>query len=632
VFLDYAIILGYLVLMLGIGVYYRRFAGKNLENYFLAGRSIPGWLNGISYTAALVSADSACGYGGLATVTGAFVCWWYLSRFVLALFVGAVLFAVLWRRLGLFTSLEFYELRFGGKPAALMRLWIAFRTSCIAMPAWTGVTLLAACKIMEPVAGMSKTTTLLWVLPVSFLYVFMSGYKGVVVSNLIQMITLLVGSSAVAVLTLIHFGGPWALGAELTTTLGPAGVDMTRVTPPLEHEVFPLAAAIAWLFGQTIGYGGDAAPMGGAVEGQRILSTRSPRESVTMYVVTAVSMSTFVLLLSLPCVAAPLIWPELQAEGFDRELAYGMLMKKLLPTGLLGLALAGMLAGVMSTVSDNLNFGSPVMVSDLYQRWIRRDASEQHYLLAGKACLLIILAMCLLVVYRVQLLFKVGVFMLQLSAAELPANWAQWWWWRFNGKARLAASFRGAAIFCVVVLGTESLIASGVITESQALPWWWQTFLVMGLTTALWVSVALMTEPESDEILDRFYARVVPLGSWEPVRRRLEAMVRHVHLQVSDIESNREPRSKADWSMIGRGLIVAGEGAVALMLVIVGISAGFVGKLPVAIACFVMASCLAVAFRVSLTPFLDALDRRPAYLADNPALTLNFRDNEGAMH
>ena len=613
--LDYAIILGYLVLMLGIGVYYRRFAGENLDNYFLAGRSIPGWLNGISYSAALVSADSACGYGGLATVTGAFVCWWYLSRFGLALFIGAVLFAVFWRRMGLFTSLEFYELRFGGKPAALMRLWIAFRTSCIAMPAWTGVTLLAACKIMEPVAGMSKTTTLLWVVPVSFLYVFMSGYKGVVVSNLVQMVIFLLGSGAVAVLTLVHFGGPSALGSQLAAELGTAGVEMTRVTPPLKHDVFPLAAAIAWLIGQTIGYGGDAAPMGGAVEGQRILSTRTPREAVTMYVVTALTMFIFVMLVSLPCVAAPLIWPELRSDSFDRELAYGMLMKKLLPSGLLGLAVAGMLAGVMSTVSDNLNFGSQVMVSDLYQRWIRPNASQAHYMLAGKVCLVIILAMSVLVVYRIQLLFKVAVFMLQLRAAELPANWAQWWWWRFNGKARIAASFGGAAIFCVVVLGTEALVAGGVITESQALPWWWQTFIVMGLTTVLWVSVALMTEPESDELLNRFYARVTPLGSWEPVRRRLFAtedrVLESAHLQQGNSFAQEASLNSA-WTMIGKGLFVASTGAVASMLMIVGISAGYVGKFTISMGCFVLATCLAIAFRTTLRPFLDSLDQREA--------------------
>src|SRR4029453_15969101 len=141
--LDLSIIFTYLLAMLGIGLYYRRYAGQGLETFFLAGRNIPGWLNGVSYAAAMVSADAATAYGGLAVVTGVFVCWWYLSRFGLALFVGAVLFALYWRRLGLFTSLEFYELRFTGGPAALMRLWIAVRTSFIAMAAWTGITLLA---------------------------------------------------------------------------------------------------------------------------------------------------------------------------------------------------------------------------------------------------------------------------------------------------------------------------------------------------------------------------------------------------------------------------------------------------------------------------------------------------------
>jgi SSS family solute:Na+ symporter len=243
-----------------------------------------------------------------------------------------------------------------------------------------------------------------------------------------------------------------------------------------------------------------------------------------------------VLLVSLPCSAAPLLWPELRDPGADRELAYGLLMKEMLPHGLLGLAVAGMLAGVMSTVSDNLNFGGQVMLSDLYQRWFVRDASERHYLVAGKVCMAIILCMALLVVYRVNLLFKVAVFMLQLSAAELPANWAQWWWWRFNGKARIAASFGGAAIFCVVVLGPGALTWLGVNGAEQLnLEWWWQTFLVMGLTTALWVTVALLTEPEPDAVLDSFYRRVRPLGTWGPVRRRADAELSPASASGADV-------------------------------------------------------------------------------------------------
>ncbi len=325
----------------------------------------------------------------------------------------------------------------------------------------------------------------------------------------------------------------------------------------MNNPIFPLAAALAWLFGQSIGYGGDAAPMGGAMEGQRILSSRTPREAVTMYVVTAVTMFILLLLVTLPCISAPLLWPELRSAGADRELAYGMLMKKMLPVGAMGFMVAAMLAAAMSTVADNLNFGSQVLVSDIYRRWFVRDASERHYLWAGKAGMLVILGLAIAVVINVRIIVDVAIFMLQISAAELPANWAQWWWWRFNGKARLAASFGGAGIFCLVVLGPKALQAMGVPWASTLmLPWWWQTFLVMGLTTVLWVSVALLTKPDPEQILQRFYDRARPLGFWGPFRAKAD----------EGAGGNRELRP------ILRGMMIATVGAVSVALLIVGLS------------------------------------------------------------
>src|SRR5882757_3063227 len=250
--LDIWIIAAYLALMFALSLWHRRFASTNLENFFLGGRKIPGWLNGISYTAALVSPDAATGYGGLAVVTGAFISWWYLSRFGLALFIGGVLFAVFWRRLNLFTSLEFYDLRFPTRTASAMRIWIAVRTSLIAMPAWTGITLLAAFKIMGPAFGLTKTETLYLVVPVSFLFVFFSGYKGVVISNLIQMSIFFIGAVTLAGLTLAHFGGPVAMTAALSHIFGATHPEILQMHPPVNHDVFPLVAAMAWLFGQSI--------------------------------------------------------------------------------------------------------------------------------------------------------------------------------------------------------------------------------------------------------------------------------------------------------------------------------------------------------------------------------------------
>jgi SSS family solute:Na+ symporter len=595
---DLGIIILYLFSMLGIGLYYRRFADRGLENFYLAGRKVPGWINGVSYAAAMVSADSATAYGGLAVVTGIFVCWWYLSRFGLALFIGAVLFAFFWRRLGFFTSMEFYELRFTGTTASLMRTWIAFRTSLVAMTAWTGITLLAAAKILGPTVGLSKFQTILLVVPVSFAYILLSGYQGVVVSNFIQMCIFLVGALCLAVLTVMHFGGPAAFAQTLVTHFGEAGAEMLDNFPPAGHAVFPLAAALAWLFGQTIGYGGDAAPMGGAMEGQRILSSRNPRHAVVMYVVTAVTMFTLVLLVSLPCMGAAVLWPYLRDPGADRELAYGLLMQKMLPVGVMGIVAAGMLAGVMSTVGDNLNFGSQVMLNDLYRRWIRRDAPERHYLVVGKLCMVVILALAIIIVYRAQFIFNVAVFMLQFSAAELPANWAQWWWWRFNGKARLAASFGGGAIFCLVVLGPLLLDRMGMSwARALIIPWWYQTFVVMGLTTLLWVSIALMTRPDPEPVLANFYFRAHPMGWWEPIRR--------IRQGTEDAES---AGGGAGWNPIWHGFGIAGLGAASVMCYILALSNLTVGSVLAASLYLAAGVILMLIFIRLLPPYLDTLE------------------------
>jgi Na+/proline symporter len=588
--IDFWIVVAYLLLMLGIAFWHRRFARASLENFFLGGRKIPGWLNGISYTAALISPDAATGYGGLAMVTGGFICWWYLSRFGLALFLGGVLFAVFWRRLNLFTTLEFYDLRFQPKAAAAMRLWIAIRTSLIAMPAWTGITLLASCKIMGPALGLSKIETLALVVPVSFLYVFFSGYQGVVISNLIQMAIFLAGTTVLAAVTLMHFGGP----AELAAKLGAVSPELLQNFPPNHHDVFPMAAAFAWLLGQSIGYGGDAAPMGGAMEGQRILSTRTPAEALTMYVVTALTMFTLLLLVTLPSLTGAILWPDLRAIDADRELVYGRLMKMMLPAGAMGLMVAAMLAAAMSTVADNLNFGSQVLVSDIYRRWFKPVASEKHYLLLSKIGMLLILGMSIAVVFNVRIITDVAIFMLQLSAAELPANWAQWWWWRFNGKARIAASFGGACIFCLVVLGPKLLLFLGVSgAEKFVISWWWQTFWVMGLTTVLWISVALLTKPDPEFLLRQFHRRARPLGCWTPFESAGAKLT---------LWQNFKP--------IFQGIFIALLGTTATSLFILGLTQAWFARFGTSAFCLVTSVVLFIAFSRLAKAYLNFLALR----------------------
>lgn len=592
--IDIWIVIGYLLIMLFIAFLHRRFARASMDNFFLGGRKIPGWLNGISYTSALVSPDAATGYGGLAVVTGAFISWWYFSRFGLSLFFAGVLFAVFWRRLNLFTTLEFYDLRFPPRAAAAMRLWIAIRTSLIAMPAWTGITLLAACKIMQPAFGLTKIETLLLVVPVSFLFVFASGYKGVVISNFIQMVIFFLGTLMLAFLTVDYFGGLEEMVFALENKFGETNPEILGTLPPLEHAVLPLAAALGWYCGQSIGYGGDAAPMSGAMEGQRILSTRTPTEALTMYVVTIVSMFILLLIVTLPSVSAAVIWPELREPGADRELVYGLLMKTMLPAGAMGLMVAAMLAATMSTVADNLNFGSQVLVSDIYRRWFVSSANEKHYLWISKIGMLLILSISISVVFSVDIIVNVAIFMGQLSAAELPANWAQWWWWRFNGPARIAASFGGPIIFCVVVLGPQFLSFLGLTwANNLIIPWWWQTLLVMGLTTVLWITVALLTKPDPEKLLNKFYNRVRPLGWWAPFK-----------------SGNLKLMNERSFRPILKGLLIAFIGSAAISFFILGLTHLWFARFPEGVLSLGLGIVLFIAFWRLAKKYLSFLATR----------------------
>ena len=512
--LDWLVIGSYFFMLLIIALYYRRFAGRNLDEFFLGGRRNSGWANGLAYAGAMMNADVAPAYSGFAVTTGVFVCWFYLSRFGIALFLGAILFAVFWRRLNLFTTPEFYELRFGGTASRVIRTWVALKSALLAMVAWTSTGLLAMHKIGGPILGFeSKTTTMLVVVPVVLGYVFVSGFAGSAATSSLHTLIMLIGSALLCGIVLWQNGGPEMLATQLQAAAGP---DVLSAVPPIEHGILPLAAVLAWMIGTSLGYGGDTAPLGGAMEGQYLFSSKNAREASKMYIVAEVSLFLLLLLITLPSMAAMIDWPQLRLppgapQHMDREMAYGLLMSKYLPTGLLGLLFVGMLASVLSTIGGNLTFGAQVLVSDIYRRYLRPHQSERHYVWVGRVAIVLILALALAVAYRVELIFDVAAFMVAASVAEMPANWAQWWWWRFNAWGRLAASFGGLRVTVIVWF----------VPPTSCWPWWDRTYLVLGLNMGLTALVTLLTPPDRHSILERFYRDARPLGVWQPVRDRL---------------------------------------------------------------------------------------------------------------
>lgn len=553
--LDYTLMGIYMLCLLGMGLYYRRFAQENLDNYFLGGRNMKGWMNGTSYAVTCMNADVAPAYCGMTVITGTFICWFYMSRFGLALLIGGLLFATCWRRLNITTSPEFYERRFSGSAAATMRAWVSMRSAFIAVVAWTGAGLLGLTKVSEVLLGWSRLETFLVAIPIILLYVVLSGYMGVVMSDIIQTAIMIASSLVLMILVLQDFGGPTGLYDALVTQFGEGVVSWH---PPMNHEMLGLVAIIAWTVGTAVGYGGDLAPMGGAMEGQRLLSCRDNREATRMYVWTQIVLFVMLAMLTLPALGAMVKWPGLHDGSMDKELAYGLLLGHYLPSGLLGLALVAMFASIMSTVDSNMNFGAQVFINDIYRRFIRPQAEMLHYMNIGRIVMVVIMGLSLAVALRATNVIDIAVFMLGLSSAELTANWGQWWWWRFNGPARLAASFGGPLIF----LFNKEVLFKWVIDAGQDTDYV-VVLSSIAITCLLWIVVALLTKPEPEEQLLNFYREAQPMGWWGPI-------------------AEKAGTRSTGGAPIARGLGTAVLGAVAVGGGIVGLSGLYVGRWEVA--------------------------------------------------
>ena len=556
--LDVLIILASLAVVLAVGVYYYRFARRSSENYFLGGRSLPGWANGISNAATAMNSDVAPAYCGLMAATGLYLAWWYLSRFGLALFIGGILFAAFWRRLRLFTAPEFYSLRFGGSIGSVVRVWTASRSAFIGAVAWTGTGILGIHKIAGQLFHWKLSTTILIVIPFVFFYVYISGYKGVVVTDIIQSLIMIMANIILAVAVLDHFGGPAALGEKLASAFGS---DVLRSLPPPGDERLGVVALLAWILGASIGVGGDISSMGGPTEGQRTLSCKSERHAAWMYFTSEIALFLLLLVLTLPALGGILVWPDLHTHaytaGHDPELIYGRMLAQFLGPGLLGFVLAGLIASVMSTVSANLNASGQLVANDVYRYLFNKGATERQLIRAGRVVMALICILAVMVAWRVQTIIRVAVFMLGIGSAELSANWAQWWWWRFNKSGRLAATFGGPLVFLAAqffwsnVMDVRSMFTLGYLA----------TLTGMAVTTALWVAVTLLTKPDDMETLKEFYRRAKPMGFWGPVRRALG--------------DQAGPPSRG---RIFQGFLLSLAGFSAVVFLILGLSNFYIGK------------------------------------------------------
>lgn len=538
--LDFAILLAYLAAALGAGVWASRRAGGSGEQYFLAGRSLPGWLVGISIVATTFAADTPLAISGMVASKGIAANWfWWASGIA---HVGVFLFwSRLWRRAEVVTDAELVELRYGPGPGAQLRTakalffavlyngivlgWVLRAMQKIAQPFvrwedWLPAGLWSAWEAVAPVTNLGGAGDLLTVVALVALaasYSTLGGLRGVVMTDLLQFVLAMGGSVALAVVALTHVGGLAALPAKLAEELGPGrAAEVLTLVPDGSLAWMPLSAFSVYLL---IRWWAHPLGDGGGYIAQRLSAAKDPaaaRQAAGVFVVLHYVVRPWPWILV--GLAGMLIFPpgdeaRLFAEGAavagDRESAYPLLAGLLLPPGLLGLLLASLAAAFMSTVDTHLNWGVSYLAHDVWKGRLRPDAGPREVVAVARVGSVLFALLAVLAATRIDSVEAAWKFVAAMgSGLGLPVL-LRWVWWRVNAQAEIAGA-----------LASLSVASALALWAPEGLPWEYE----LGMAVAAGASAALAAiwwfDPPADDVLDRFYARVRPPGFWGPVAAR----------------------------------------------------------------------------------------------------------------
>ncbi|HEX6104565.1 MAG TPA: sodium:solute symporter family protein [Gemmatimonadales bacterium] len=509
---DWVVIALYFAVAGAIGLAFTRRAGQSLADYFVSGRSLPWWLAGTSMVATTFAADTPLAVAGLVAKYGVAGNWlWWNGAFsgVLTVFF----FSRLWRRAGVLTDVEFAELRYGGRPAAVLR---GFRALYLALPInliIMGWVTRAMVTILQITLDVNPWVAALVIFGVTALYSVLSGLWGVIVTDAFQFVFAMGGSILLAVLAVQSVGGLESLTALAAERYGSAEAAF-GVIPPTDQAWLPVSTLLIFLAVQwwAAWYPGQE-PGGGGYVVQRILSAKDERHGLLATLWFTIAhyavrpwpwiLVGFVAALRYPDLANP-------EEGYVR------VMVDTLPSPAKGLLLAAFAAAYMSTISTHLNWGASYLVNDVYLRFIRPDAGRRVQIIASRVATVGLMVCALVVMSFLSSVEQGWKVLIGLGAGTGLVFILRWYWWRVNAWSEISAMT--ASLLTSITLGVFGYDLGNPGSATYA-----QTMLVtVGITTVVWLAVTLLTPAETDATLDRFYRQVRPGGpGWRRVAERL---------------------------------------------------------------------------------------------------------------
>ena len=527
--IDWAVAGVCLLICFAPALFFGRRASKNTSEFFVSGRAVPWWLGGLSMVATTFSSDTP----NLVTdivrrngVAGNWV-WW---AFVLTGVSTVFFYARLWRRSGVMTDLEFYELRYSGKAASALRgfraIYLGLLFNCMIMATVN----LAACKIAGILFGLDRWQTLLFVGLLNVVFAAHSGLWGVLVIDMIQFFLKMTAVIAAAYFAVKapEVGGLGALIDKVSALRGPDGLQYLNVLPDftsnwdLAVAVFIMPIAVQWW---AVWYPG-AEPGGGSYIAQRMLASKSERDAVGA--VLFFNIAHYVLRpwpWILVALASLIVYPELSdiQRSFPNldpallghDIAYPAMLK-FLPTGFIGLMVGGLIAANSSTILTHLNWGASYLVHDFYRRFIKSDAPEPHYVLVARLVTVGLFVCASGAVYLLDSAKDTFDIILQVGAGTGLLYLVRWFWWRVNAWSEIVAMVSSFVISVTLL----ALRRRGMDFSTHV-----ALLITIAVTTSCWVLTAFLGPQTDRAVLIDFYRKVRPFGpGWAPIRR--EAGVR----------------------------------------------------------------------------------------------------------
>ena len=534
--IDWTIILIYIAFSLGVGIYFSKRAKSSTEEYFLSGRTLPWWIVGTSMVATTFAADTPLAITEFVRGPGIWQNWFWWNLLMGSL-LGVFLFSRLWRRAEVLTDNELLEIRYSGKPAAFLRAFKAGYFAILYNFIVMGWVINAMASVMSVMLNMDKWTAVWICVIIALIYAILSGFWGVVVTDLVQFCIAMFGSIALAIIAVNHVGGMEMLLEKLSGLLGSDAIheNTLKFIPPVPDanvttsEFWESPFSKFMIFISVMWWSHHGTDGGGYII-QRMSSAKNERHALlaTLWFNLAhyaLRVWPWIIVAVVSIVMFPMI-PESYSE-LGVKAGYPLVMNTLLGPGMKGILIVSFLAAFMSTIDTHLNWGSSYMINDIYKRFFKPNESEVHYVFVGKIFTIILMVLAAFTALKMQSISKAWEFIFSMGAGIGLVLILRWFWWRINAWSEITALATSISVtISLEVLAWSQTIAAGDTYELFAaspilfgisLQVHHKLMIIVPLAIIAWVTATFLTNPEPVDKLKEFYNRVQPGGWWEPI-------------------------------------------------------------------------------------------------------------------